>query len=127
MDALASIVAEVVEREPEDDYTLAKDTPPYDGTIHVKGDSMYPLLWNGDMVLYKATTSKRSGLFFGSLYVVAYEEDGEQCIVVKYVDESEFPGYYTLRSHNPEYAPRDIPCDNVLALALVKASFRHYM
>ncbi len=126
LEAFASIVSQYVDERESGDYVSIDFVPQSDGAIYVKGNSMYPLLWSGDVVLYKVTKSRRGGLFFGNIYVIAYLEDGEEHIVIKYLDESETPGYYTLRSHNPDYAPKEIPRDSVRILAMVKTSFRHY-
>lgn len=124
--AFAGLVPANVEEHEPDELVYVQSVPLCDGAMRVKGNSMYPKLENGDMVLYKTTQSRRGGLFFGEMYVVAYIEDGEEHIVIKYVDESPKDGYYTLRSANPEYAPWDIPRDSVRQLAIVKASIRHY-
>lgn len=98
--------------------------PPCDGAIYVKGDSMEPLLHQGDIVLYKTTNSRRGGLFFGEMYLLEFYLDGEQYITVKYVYESERAGYYRLESENPNHRPREIPRDCVKAMALIKLSIR---
>ncbi len=114
------------------DTKIPLDTPTdhhssnFDGTYMVKGDSMSPELHSGDIVCYKNVNSCSGELLYGRIYVVAYVEDGEERMVVKYVDESEKHGYYTLRSANPNYESWDIPRDSVRHLGLVKTSVRLY-
>lgn len=100
--------------------------PSCDGAMHVRGNSMYPVLFNGDIVLFKTTQSRRAGLCFGEIYIVSFVEDGVTYSVVKYLKESTKPGYYTLASANPDYADKDILRDSVKVLALVKGSCRTY-
>lgn len=126
LEAFASIVSQTVDEEEVEDFISISNAPAADGALFVKGDSMYPLIWNGDLVSYKITRSRRGGLFFGNIYVIAYIEDGEEHIVVKYLDESDAPGYYRLRSHNPNFSSIEIPRDSVRLLAMVKTSMRNY-
>lgn len=127
LDAFAGLVPANVEEHKPDDLVFVANIPHCDGTMHVKGDSMYPKLESGDIVAYKTTGSRRGGLCFGEIYVIAYIEDGDEYVVVKYLDESDVTGYYTLRSLNPNYAPKDIPRDSVAQLGIVKGVFRQYV
>lgn len=127
LDAFAGLVTANVEERETDDYVVLENLPVSDGAMHVRGNSMYPLLLNGDIVLYKTVPNRRGGLYFGKMYVVAFVEDGEEHIVIKYVEESQTPGYFTLKSCNPDYAPFDVLRDSVRAMAIVKASIREMM
>lgn len=126
LEAFAGFMPTDVEEHEPEEFICIDNLPPCDGAMQIKGNSMDPELHSGDMVAYKRTNSRRGGLLFGRMYVVAYVEDGEEHIVVKYVDESERHGYYTLRSANPDYEPWDIPRDSVRYLGQVRASFRLY-
>lgn len=99
--------------------------PKCDGAIHIVGDSMYPLLKSGDIILYKQMPLDIENLLYGEMYLLSYDIDGEDYIVVKYVRKSgKGEPYITLGSENPEHAARDIDFRRVNALALVKASVR---
>ena len=99
--------------------------PKCDGAIHIVGDSMYPLLKSGDIILYKQMPLDIENLLYGEMYLLSYDIDGEDYIVVKYVRKSgKGEPYITLGSENPEHATRDIDFRRVNALALVKASVR---
>ena len=99
--------------------------PKCDGAIHIVGDSMYPLLKSGDIILYKQMPLDIDNLLYGEMYLLSYDIDGDDYIVVKYVRKSRNgEAYITLGSENPDHAARDIDFRRVNALALVKASVR---
>lgn len=99
--------------------------PKCDGAIHIVGDSMYPLLKSGDIILYKQMPLDIANLLYGEMYLLSYDIDGDDYIVVKYIRKSEQgEPFVTLGSENPAHAPRDIDFQRITALALVKASVR---
>ncbi len=99
--------------------------PKCDGAIHIVGDSMYPLLKSGDIILYKQMPLDINNLLYGEMYLLSYDIDGDDYIVVKYIRKSEQgEPFVTLGSENPAHAPRDIEFRRITALALVKASVR---
>lgn len=99
--------------------------PKCDGAIHIVGDSMYPLLKSGDIILYKQMPLDMQNLLYGEMYLLSYDIDGDDYIVVKYIRKSDKgEPFITLGSENPEHASRDIDFRRVSALALVKASVR---
>lgn len=99
--------------------------PKCDGAIHIVGDSMYPLLKSGDIVLYKEMPVDMQHLFYGEMYLISYIIEGDAYVVVKYINRSpQGEPYITLVSQNPHHADRDIDFRTVNALALVKASIR---
>lgn len=99
--------------------------PKCDGAIHIVGDSMYPLLKSGDIILYKQMPLDINNLLYGEMYLLSYDIDGDDYIVVKYIRNSEQgEPFVTLGSENPAHAPRDIDFRRITALALVKASVR---
>ncbi len=97
--------------------------PKCDGAIYVSGDSMYPLLKSGDIVLYKQL-SNIEDVFWGDMYLLSIDLDGEEYITVKYIQKSDREGYVRLVSQNPHHADKDIEISRIRALALVKASIR---
>ena len=99
--------------------------PKCDGAIHIVGDSMYPLLKSGDIILYKQMPLDINNLLYGEMYLLSYDIDGDDYIVVKYIRKSEQgEPFVTLGSEKPAHAPRDIDFRRITALALVKASVR---
>ena len=97
--------------------------PKCDGAIYVVGDSMYPLLKSGDIVLYKQLHDL-GDIFWGDMYLLSIDIDGEEYITVKYVQKSERDGFVKLVSQNPHHADKDVAMNRIRAIALVKASIR---
>ncbi|MCC8088752.1 MAG: helix-turn-helix domain-containing protein [Rikenellaceae bacterium] len=106
------------------DYIQIPNLPKCDGAIYIGGDSMYPLLKSGDIVLYKQTTDIVNNIFWGEMYLISIDLDGEEYITVKYIQKSELPEHIKLVSQNPHLADKDIPISRIKALAFVKASIR---
>ncbi|MCD9575470.1 S24 family peptidase [Flavobacterium soyae] len=98
--------------------------PKCDGAISVTGDSMYPLLKSGDIILYKET--EFDNIFFGEMYLLSVKlNDWEEYITVKYVQKSEQGSEFVkLVSQNSHHQPKDIHISKISALALIKASIR---
>lgn len=125
VEAIAGIISqEVDDYVPLEEITVPQ-MPKSDGAVHVRGDSMFPLLRAGDIVLYKTTNSRRANLHFGEMYLLAFDIEGEEYITVKFLHLSDTPGYYRLESFNPSHAPREVPIDCVRALARVTGSVRY--
>jgi phage repressor protein C with HTH and peptisase S24 domain len=97
--------------------------PKCDGAIYVVGDSMYPLLKSGDIILYKQLNDVRD-VFWGDMYLLSIDIDGEEYITVKYVQKSEHEGYVRLVSQNQHHADKEIEISRIRAIALIKASVR---
>ena len=105
------------------DYIHIPNLPKCDGAIYVVGDSMYPLLKSGDIVLYKQLGSI-DDIFWGDMYLLSLDLDGEEYITVKYIQKAERDDYVKLVSQNPHHADKEIAKSRIRALALVKASIR---
>jgi phage repressor protein C with HTH and peptisase S24 domain len=84
---------------------------------------MYPLLKSGDIVLYKQLHDVED-IFWGDMYLLSIDIEGEEYVTVKYVQRSDRNGYIRLVSQNPHHADKDIELSRVRAIALVKASIR---
>ena len=106
-------------------YICVPDLPQCDGAIHVRGDSMYPILKSGDIVLYKQVHDFVNGVFWGEMYLVSFTADHEEYIVIKYIQKSEIEGCIKLVSYNSHHAAKDIPITSIRAMAIVKASIRY--
>ncbi len=97
--------------------------PKCDGAIYIVGDSMYPLLKSGDIVLYKQLCDLND-IFWGDMYLLSIDMDGEEYVTVKYIQKSDREGYVKLVSQNPHHADKEVAVGRIRALALVKASIR---
>ena len=105
------------------DYITIPNLPKCDGAIYIVGDSMYPLLKSGDIVLYKQLHDL-SDIFWGDMYLLSIDIDGEEYITVKYIQKSEKEGCVKLVSQNPHHADKDVELSKIRAIAFVKASIR---
>lgn len=97
--------------------------PKCDGAIYIVGDSMYPLLKSGDIVLYKQLRDPED-IFWGDMYLLSIDIDGEEYVTVKYMQKSDREGYVRLVSQNPHHAEKEVALARIRAIALVKASIR---
>jgi phage repressor protein C with HTH and peptisase S24 domain len=104
-------------------YINIPNLPKCDGAIYVVGDSMYPLLKSGDIILYKQLNDVRD-VFWGDMYLLSIDIDGEEYITVKYVQKSEHDGYIRLVSQNQHHADKEVEISRIRAIALIKASIR---
>lgn len=125
VEATAGLVPLFEQREQYNpvNYIHIPNLPKCDGAIYVVGDSMYPLLKSGDIVLYKQLHSLED-IFWGDMYLLSIDLDGEEYITVKYVQRSDKEGCIRLVSQNQHHADKDIEMSRVRAIALVKASIR---
>lgn len=100
--------------------------PKCDGAIKIVGDSMYPILKSGDIVMYQQVKDVKNGIFWGEMYLVQVKVEGELYMTtVKYVQKSDQgPEYIKLVSHNKHHDPKDVLLSDVRGLAFVKASVR---
>ena len=106
------------------DHITIPNLPKCDGAIYVTGDSMYPLLKSGDIVLYKAITDIQNEIFWGEMYLLSFEMSGEEFVMVKYIQKAEDPNYVKLVSQNKHHQDKEIHISKIRALALIKASIR---
>ena len=104
-------------------YIHIPNLPKCDGAVYVVGDSMYPLLKSGDIVLYKQLHDLED-IFWGDMYLLSIDIDGEEYVTIKYIQRSEREGYVRLVSQNQHHAEKEVQMGRIRAIALVKASIR---
>lgn len=102
------------------------NAPKTDGALHITGDSMYPLLKSGDIVMYKEIPVDIDRIFFGEMYLLGVQlDETEEMITAKYVQRSEKGDtHIKLVSQNHHHQPKDIPLAMVTAMAMIKISIR---
>ncbi len=123
-EAVAGLVPIFTNQNTPIDYISIPDLPRCDGAVYVRGDSMYPLLKSGDIVMYKQIQDYYN-IIWGEMYLISFNYEGEEYITVKFIKKVEDkPDYVLLVSHNPHHAPKEIPVSSIRALAMVKASIR---
>lgn len=107
------------------DFIKIPNLPKCDGAVYVTGDSMYPLLKSGDIVMYKQINDIKNGIFWGEMYLVSIDQDGDELVMVKYIQKSDLgEKFIRLVSQNSNHQDRDIELKRVRALALIKGSIR---
>lgn len=127
IEATAGIVTlfnDTAETKPVD-YIQIPNLPKCDGAVYISGDSMYPLLKSGDIVMYKVIHNIKDGIYWGEMYMISIDQDGDEMVTVKYIQKSEKgEKYIKLVSQNKHHDDRDVSLNKVRALALIKASIR---
>jgi phage repressor protein C with HTH and peptisase S24 domain len=126
--ASASVVALFRDKNSEKpiDHITIPNLPKCDGAIYVNGDSMYPLLKSGDIIMYKKVGNSIDNMFWGEMYLVSLiNDDGDEFVMVKWLHKSEKgEEYVKLVSENRHHQPKDFHIKNIKGLALIKASVR---
>ena len=85
---------------------------------------MYPLIKSGDTVCFKQLQSINN-LIAGEIYVVDFNVEGDDFLVVKYVKwEDDDRTHIRLISYNEHHQDVVIPVSAVRAIALVKITVR---
>lgn len=111
------------ERQIPIDYIKIPNMPKCDGALPITGDSMYPLLKSGDIVLFKEVHDK-TNIVWGEMYLAAVSHNGDEFFFSKYIQKSEKEGYARFVSENRHHQPVEFPIDAIVALALIKGSIR---
>lgn len=106
-------------------YLSLPNLPKCDGAVRMWGDTMSPELQSGDLLVYKKVRDLRNGLFLGQIYLLSVELEGEEYIMVQYVEQSDVQESVKLVSKNERYPAKDVPLDSIKALAMIKASVRY--
>jgi len=128
VEATAGVVELFKDSKPKSkpvDYISIPNLPKCDGAIHVTGDSMYPLLKSGDIVMYKKLANSIDSILYGEMYLLSIDLQGEEYISVKWIHRSEKgEEFIKLVSQNAHHQPKDVHLSKVTSLALIKASIR---
>lgn len=113
------------EQRPIDHITIP-NLPKCDGAIYVSGDSMYPLLKSGDIIMYKKVENALDAIFWGEMYLVSIINDyGDEFVMIKWLQRSEQGHEFVkLVSENRHHQPTEFHIRNIKGLALIKASVR---
>ena len=83
--------------------------------VKVSGDSMKPVICNGDYVAVRELTSLQH-IFWGQIYVVLLDDYR----LIKYVRRNDDPQLVTLRSANKDYDDMDVPRRDIRDMMLVQ-------
>ncbi|MDQ8012007.1 MAG: S24 family peptidase [Flavobacterium nitrogenifigens] len=126
--ASASVVALFRDKDSQQpvDHITIPNLPKCDGAIYVSGDSMYPLLKSGDIIMYKQVENALDSIFWGEMYLVSIINDyGDEFVMIKWLQRSEQGNdFVKLVSENRHHQPTEFHIKNIKGLALIKASIR---
>ena len=108
----------VYEDERVESYYSVSEFKDCDFLIRVKGDSMSPHFTGGDLLACKKVVN---AFFFqwGRCYVILTQSQGA---MVKRIQPSEKEGCIKCVSDNKNYAPFDVPMEDIVSVALVNGS-----
>ncbi len=84
--------------------------------VRVSGDSMTPVIYNGDFIAVRELTNTRQ-IFWGQIYVVMLDDYR----MVKYVRRHSNPSMVILHSENPAYDDMEVMRDDIRDLMFVQA------
>jgi len=109
------------------DHISIPHMPKVDGALVVTGDSMYPIIKSGDIVLYKVFQDFQH-IIYGQMYLVSVIMEGDTLVLVKYVYKVEgAEDFILLVSENKHHEPFKVPLTSVRSLALIKGSIRYHV
>ena len=107
------------------DLISVPNAPKCDGALTVRGDSMYPILKNGDIVCYKYIKDLNN-IRYGEIYLLYIDDGDDQLLTVKYLQKSDISDdYIKLVSHNPNHQPKEELRSHICTLAIVKLWIRY--
>lgn len=104
-------------------YISIPDMPRCDGAVYYIGDTMYPILRSGDMVMF-SRLADISEIFWGDMHLVAVETSAGERVRVCYIDKSNVEGRIVLRGADPSIAPTEIEVSKIRGIGFVKATIR---
>lgn len=106
------------------DYITIPKISECDGALYVTGDSMYPLLKSGDIVVYKNVYHHEKNIIWGEMYLVYVNNDGNEFFFTRFLKQSQQESFVQLVAQNPDHQTIEFPLSSIKALAMVKASIR---
>lgn len=106
------------------EYIKIPRLPKVDGAVHIVGDSMHPLLKSGDLVIYKEVNQLHN-IIWGEMYLIHIVDNGDEMLLVKYIQKSEKEDHIQLVSYNPHHQTKEYPLSSVKKIAHIKASIRY--
>ncbi len=112
-----------IHKQVSTEYLRIPKLPNVDGAMYITGDSMYPLLKAGDIIIYKVINDIKK-IIWGEMYLVYINHNEDEYFITKYLHPSGTKGYIKFISQNPHYKMMEFPQESIKALALIKAFVR---
>lgn len=106
------------------DYIKIPKVSMSDGALYVVGNSMSPIIENGDIVVYKKILNLENNIIWGEMYIIYVNNDGNEYFFIRYLNQSNRELYVKFVSKNPQHQTIEFPINSIRALAIVKASIR---
>lgn len=108
------------------DYVSVPNLAKCDGAVYVSGESMYPLLKSGDLIIYKKMSHIADHIIWGEMYLVSIvTEDHEEFLLIRWIQKSDKgDDWIKLVSENSHHQPKEVQLKNIEGLALIKATIR---
>ena len=117
------MISDLSSQEPVD-HLYIPNAPPCDGAVFATGDSMCPLLKSGDILAFKIINDIKNNVFWGEMYILYIDVEGDFFRVVKYVQKGKDERHYLLVSQNKHHQDKEVRIDKIRAMAQVKLSIR---
>lgn len=101
-------------------YILFYGMPQCDGAIYAPDDSMYPLIQNKDIILFK-DMKDAFDIVSGEVYIVYLRISKEDHLLVRYLKEDpQNDGMVIISSFNSKYPEQKVSKGSIMALARVQ-------
>ena len=94
-----------------------------DGAVRAGDNGMSPLFRRGDLILYRRA-DRGEDPFWGDMYLVGVEMEGEEYITVRYLRPGKREGFLELRGNDPSLPGREVERRRIRAWARVVAVLR---
>ena len=98
------------------DEIYLPNMPAADGAIFARGESMSPVINDGDIVAFRML-QKNSPICWGEIYIISYTINGDYFTCIKRLNKVD--DKVRLVSINEDYSPVDIPKEAITHIALV--------
>lgn len=100
--------------------------PKCDGSLVVYDDGMHPLIKKEDIVFFKNIEKIPESIFFGKIYLIFIEVEGEILSVLRYLRKGRDKNHFLLISENEKYESKEIHINQIKQVALIKGGINFY-
>lgn len=115
----------ITERQSPIDYIYIPNVTSCDGAVFIRGNSMSPYLGAGDIALFKQVKNIPGGIYWGEIYLISFNLEGNHYTAVQYLKQSDQKDCVTLANYDRQQKTQDIPMSSIQALAIIKAGIKY--